>query len=58
MFISQSTPSKLPIARNKTTGVCCEVVGITGCSSTHDASITAYTYKATAIKGDKATLKT
>ena len=28
MFISQSTPPKLPIARNETVGVYCEVAGI------------------------------
>ena len=56
--INQSTLLKLPTARNKTTRVYCEVIGIIECSSICDISTTAYTYRATAIKGSKAALKT
>ena len=58
MFISQSTPPKLPIARNETVGVYCEVAGIAGYSSTRDTSTTACTHRATATKCGKAALKT
>ena len=58
MSISQSTPSKLPIARNEIAGVCCKVIGIAGCSSICDISTITYTHRATAIKGGKAALKT
>ena len=53
MSISESTLLKLPIARNETTKVYCEVVGITGYSSTYNISTIAYIHKATASKGGK-----
>ena len=56
--ISQSTLSKLPIACNETAGVYYEVASIARCSSMHNISTTAHTYKATAIKSGKAVLKT
>ena len=57
MSISQSILSKLPIARNETVKVYYEVISITGYSSMRNISTTAYTHRATAIKGGKAALK-
>ena len=48
---------KLPTARNKAAGVCCEVAGIIEYSSICNISTTAYTYRATTIKGGKAAIK-
>ena len=58
MSISQSILSKLRIARNETVKVYYEVISITGYSSMRNISTTAYTYRATTIKGGKAALKT
>ena len=56
--IRPNTPSKLRTTHNKPVGVCYEVAGIIGCSSTRGTSTAARTYRATATKGGEADLKT
>jgi len=53
-----NTPSKLRTTRNEPAGVCYEVAGIVGCSSTRGTSTAARTHRATVTKGGEADLKT